>query len=324
MDTDFQNMETESDEFKTSLERLESKADNASTQVIYLINQANRKLKETNEAIDVIKKDKVEKDSLRSELQKAESALASAQSLLERSFDPTISLRKSVEEGALHYKKAYDQNALNKKINQLWTKIQKRNIQTIPLVNNLINSFNESSNELIKLKKQNNLITDDLSSMIVGKNVLKLQNYYQEKLSAALGISNNILLVQVTTDGRNIKLKYQYPDSKQDFKLEGGVIEPRFVTDHIIQQIRELNEEDATIGKIIIAAELQARKSSLEETRLNTLYNENDFGLSVKVDYQFFNEIEKTIQSLSTTIVPGSVNMLELACLKIHGLKKIF
>lgn len=321
--TSFDNYDTtESTAITDQLAQIKIETEKSKAEVSKWSNQAKQKIKEIDRSIEAAQKIGADNITIQSEIQKADLAMGTLKSIIERAIDPALVVNNKRSEGAALYKKAFDENATNKKINNSWNIIEDLEDQSSQAINNLIHSYTQSAIEIAILKGREKTNASQLSSLVRDKDVVKLQSYFQQKLSTALGITDNALPVVVTTDGLLLKLKYEYAHSQPDFKLERTLSEPRFIADHINEQIKMLEIEDVKIENIVIAAKLQSRKSSLEETTLDTRYNENQFGPYVNVKYRFFDELEKTIESLEENVSSGEVNLLELTCLKLYGLKR--
>ena len=307
---------------KTTFSNLDNKTSALAQKAGSAANDAQNQLLSARAFLTEAKKADISKDYLRSRLDNAESNLAQAKTTLERAIDPLRDATQNKKEADELYKTASRNNQTNRKIDKSWGNIKKSVTEAINPIVSTAYDYEQLNKEIQQLKVESGLEAMSLKTMIATKDIAKLKTYYQRALNSAIGISKETSPVVITTDGLGLKLKYKYPHSQFDFKLEDGLSEPRFMANHIIQQIKDLRKQGADINSITIIANMQARSSTLENAITDAEYTEDQFGFKVNVKYQFYDEVNKMIQGENIEIQIGRINLKQLACLKLHGLKR--
>ncbi len=308
----------------TAEDRLEQWAiemDDAASQISDLMNEADRKYRNAKSHVDVAKRPGTTRETITAQLGSAAQPLQEMKTLLEQALIPAATIVSNEEEGRIVYTKAFREGTTNRSTNESWSEIQDIAKYANNPVNNLIRSYQQIQKEIALLKSNSGMEPDNVAALVSGKNVDQLENYFQRQLSASLGIPDDMMPVEVTSEGTALQLTYRYPHSDPDFVLADGVSASRFVADHVIEQVKKLRSKGVQVGKITVLARMQARKSILEGSTLHTHYRESHFGPAVKVNYKLVDEASKTIQSESARVESGKINLLQLACLKMHGLK---
>ncbi len=289
-----------------------------------LVRVANQELLLAKELLKEAKRPGISQVNLAAKVRASEDALAKTKTVLEKAISPAKDVSFNKQQAITQYKEAVHQNKVNKSIERSYSTIKDLADRSNTPIIRLIHGYQQTINDLRQLKVDNGLQVNNLSSMVKNRDVVNLETYYQKALRKAVGIPKSVGPINVTTDGISLKLKHQYSYTQSEYKLEEGLNAPRFMANHIIQQIEDLQAKQVDIVSIIIRANMQARNASLEDTNQPTPYTEDQFGYRVDVNYRFFDEVKKTIKTETTTVEPGIINLKQLACLKLHGLQRYF
>lgn len=307
---------------RTQFKNLELESKQSTVEVKGLIKDANNQFQQAKSLVEEAKKTGISNEAVTFKLNKAQPFLEASKKLIEQALVPATSNTKNEIDAKDLYIQARDERKTNKKIDNSFIKIKEYSKGSTKEVNSLVRSYQQLTKEVNVLKSRTNVGGGNkLESMIASKDVVNLEKHYQDELVNTIGVST-INSVNVTTNGNTLNLKYQYSDSKNNYKLEGSLSQSKFIADHVIQQIKTLKSKKAKIESITVVASLQARKTTLEQTTSKATYREDQFGYRVNIDYKFIDTANQTMQSEMTLVEAGKVSLLQLACLKLHGVQR--
>lgn len=314
--------ESELGNFTAQFKHMQMKSVQSAAEVDNLLPKALEKLNQAESFVNQAKENNANQENVSSNLNQAKHSLEASKLFLEEALVSVFSNSKNEARAKDLYIQALEQTETNNKISNSLLKIKESAKGTSMSFNKIVRSYDILLKEIKILESKTGIQEDDIGSLTKRKDAAKLTKYYQEEIESTIGVSD-IVSVKVDAYANYLKLKYQYPNSTNNYNLDDNLDESKLIADHVIRIINELESKMVTVESISVSASMQARKSTLASTKLKNYYRENQFGLEVNINYMFFDSANNTMVSEFINVRNGEqINLLQLACLKMYGIEK--
>ena len=184
----------------------------------------------------------------------------------------------------------------------------------------LVNQFNRSEVSMNNFASANGLGTVNLPQLIAANKTTEVARYFQTQLDAMLSPPEDLLPVIASQANGRLLLDYRFSSDEEKYNLDTDLEKIRYLCNHLINQVKTIEEQGLQVEKISITTALGYGMSDLN-LRAEEAYA-GEYGFTINVNGKRTDVMSNQTQSRTMSISKGAITIEQVAGLKLYSLQK--